>query len=167
LFPVSGLPQNSVHLADPAATHHLGRRLGEHARRGDCLLLSGDLGAGKTSLAQGLADGLGIQDPVTSPTFTLMNEYHGRLPFFHVDLYRLTAREIGHMGLAETWLEPRGVTVIEWPERLDEARGALDPEDLLHLVLVHDGEGRSWRVQRSEGRGAVWLAEAWAHDPGD
>jgi tRNA threonylcarbamoyladenosine biosynthesis protein TsaE len=155
---------DSLFLPDPAATHRLGRLLGEHARRGDCLLLNGDLGAGKTSLAQGLAVGLGIQDPVTSPTFTLMNEYLGRLPYFHIDLYRLTAREIAQMGLAETWLEPRGVTVLEWPERLEGTHGALDPEDLLELVLEHAGDGRKLSVKRTEGRGALWFAEALAHD---
>ncbi|MDB5102001.1 MAG: hypothetical protein JWM80_6422 [Cyanobacteria bacterium RYN_339] len=150
----------TIALPDPSATARLGRALGEHARRGDCLLLEGDLGAGKTSLAQGLAAGLGITESVTSPTFTLLNEYAGRLRLAHTDLYRLTALEIASMGLAETWLEPRGVCVIEWPERLAAARGELDPEELLHLRLVQDGEGRRAELVRAEGRGAAWWAEA-------
>jgi tRNA threonylcarbamoyladenosine biosynthesis protein TsaE len=150
-------------LPDPQATHHLGQALGRTARRGDCLFLSGDLGAGKTSLAQGIAAGLGITEPVTSPTFTLLNEYAGRLKLAHLDLYRLTAAEIASLGLAETWLEPRGVCVIEWPERLDEARGQLDPEDLLHVRMAIAGEGRTIEVVRTEGRGKAWWTDALGH----
>jgi tRNA threonylcarbamoyladenosine biosynthesis protein TsaE len=150
-------------LPNPEATHALGQALGRTARRGDCLLLSGDLGAGKTSLAQGIAAGLGITEPVTSPTFTLLNEYAGRLKLAHLDLYRLTATEIASMGLAETWLEPRGVCVIEWPERLDEARGQLDPEDLLHVRMAIVGNGREVELVRAEGRGKAWWTDALGH----
>lgn len=150
-------------LPTPEATHALGQALGRTARRGDCLLLSGDLGAGKTSLAQGIAAGLGITEPVTSPTFTLLNEYAGKLKLAHIDLYRLTAPEIVSMGLAETWLEPRGVCVIEWPERLEAARGQLDPEDLLHVRLSMAGDGRAVELVRAEGRGRAWWTDAVGH----
>jgi tRNA threonylcarbamoyladenosine biosynthesis protein TsaE len=82
------------------------------------ILLSGDLGAGKTVFVRGLAEGLGIDpDDVTSPTFTLVHEYRGRLPLIHVDLYRLNKAELDEIGL-DSELASRGVVAIEWPERL-------------------------------------------------
>lgn len=144
-------------LPDPAATRQLGRWLGERARRGDILLLTGDLGAGKTLLAQGLAEGLGVEGPVASPTFTLMNEYRGRLPFCHLDLYRLSASEVTSLGLAEVWEAPRGVVAIEWPERLDPADS---PESGLAVSLsaVRTG-GRLAAFTPSGARAAAWLRE--------
>jgi tRNA threonylcarbamoyladenosine biosynthesis protein TsaE len=103
---------------DAAGTVALGRRLGAAAAAGDLLLLWGDLGAGKTQLAKGIAAGLGVTADVNSPSFILMNEYRGRLPLFHVDLYRLPD---GVDALGGGLLDERqagGVTVIEWPERL-------------------------------------------------
>jgi tRNA threonylcarbamoyladenosine biosynthesis protein TsaE len=85
---------------------------------GAVILLSGDLGAGKTVFVRGLAEGLGIDpDDVTSPTFTLVHEYRGRLPLIHVDLYRLNKAELDEIGL-DSELASRGVVAIEWPERL-------------------------------------------------
>ncbi len=100
-------------------THRIGRRLGELAEPGDVFLLTGDLGAGKTCLTQGIAMGLGIGTPITSPTFTLLNEYTarscgGRLSLYHADLYRLDKiEEISELGLDE-YLFGKGLTVIEW-----------------------------------------------------
>lgn len=151
------MPTCSFELPDPAATRRLGRWLGEAARRGDCLLLVGTLGAGKTSLAQGLAQGLGIDEPVASPTFTLLNEYRGRLPYFHFDLYRLSAPEIAHMGLVDYWEDPRGVVAIEWPERLE---GDLWPEDALTLRLSSTESGGRSAVFEPAGPAAErWLSE--------
>ena len=147
-------------LPDPESTRRLGHALGETAKRGDCLLLRGDLGAGKTSLAQGLAAALGVTEPVTSPTFTLLNEYRGRFALYHIDLYRLEAAEVVGMGLAEYWLEPRGVTVIEWPERLPEP---LLPEDYLTLTLtLGPAEGRTAALEAEGRRAAQWLQEVQA-----
>jgi tRNA threonylcarbamoyladenosine biosynthesis protein TsaE len=102
----------------PAETLELGEAWGRAARSGLVIALSGDLGAGKTQLTKGIAHGLGVTGRVHSPTFTLVNEYvGGRLPLFHVDLYRLdTPDQIITAGLEE-YFSPTGVSVIEWAER--------------------------------------------------
>jgi tRNA threonylcarbamoyladenosine biosynthesis protein TsaE len=102
----------------PAETESLGERLGRALQSGCVMALSGDLGAGKTQLVKGLARGLGIPGRVHSPTFTLVNEYGGgRLKLFHLDLYRLETRaQVLSAGLEE-FLQPDGVSVIEWAER--------------------------------------------------
>jgi tRNA threonylcarbamoyladenosine biosynthesis protein TsaE len=107
----------------PADTESLGEKWGRKAQRGWVIALSGDLGAGKTQLVRGLARGLGVTSRVHSPTFTLVNEYGGgRLPLFHLDLYRLERPEqIRDAGLEE-FLQPDGVAVIEWAERLLEQK---------------------------------------------
>src|ERR1017187_5150692 len=103
---------------NPTETESLGETWGRAAQRGLVIGLSGDLGAGKTRLVKGIARGLGITVRVHSPTFTLVNEYEGgRLRLFHLDLYRLQTRgQIVSAGLEE-FLQPDGVTVIEWAER--------------------------------------------------
>jgi tRNA threonylcarbamoyladenosine biosynthesis protein TsaE len=104
---------------NPTETESLGETWGRAAQRGLVIGLSGDLGAGKTRLVKGIARGLGITARVHSPTFTLVNEYGGgRLRLFHLDLYRLETRgQIVSAGLEE-FLQPEGVTVIEWAERI-------------------------------------------------
>lgn len=103
----------------PAETESIGEVWGREAQRGLVIGLSGDLGAGKTQLVRGIARGLGITGRIHSPTFTLVNVYSGgRLPLFHLDLYRLeTAEQILGAGLEE-YLHPDGVAVIEWAERM-------------------------------------------------
>lgn len=107
----------------PAETESLGEQWGLAAQRGWVIALSGDLGAGKTQLVKGLARGLGVTMRVHSPTFTLVNEYGGgRLRLFHLDLYRLeTPLQIHSAGLEE-YLQPEGVAVVEWAERLAAGR---------------------------------------------
>ncbi|MBI2865683.1 MAG: tRNA (adenosine(37)-N6)-threonylcarbamoyltransferase complex ATPase subunit type 1 TsaE [Chloroflexi bacterium] len=98
-------------------TQLLGEKLGRLAEPGDVYLLTGRLGAGKTSLTQGLARGLGVAEYTRSPTFTLVNEYDGRMPLYHMDLYRVDSpEEAMDLGLEE-YLYGGGVTVIEWAER--------------------------------------------------
>jgi tRNA threonylcarbamoyladenosine biosynthesis protein TsaE len=111
----------------PAETEALGERWGRDARSGLVIALSGDLGAGKTRLVKGLARGLDIKALVHSPTFTLVNIYTGgRLALFHLDLYRLeTPEQIAAAGLDE-YLNPTGVTVIEWAERWFGSGGSGD-----------------------------------------
>ena len=100
-------------------TQQVGRQLAAQLRAGDVLLLSGDLGAGKTTFVRGVAEGLGIEpDQVSSPTFTLVHEYAGgRLRLFHADLYRLERAATEDVGLEEMGVAD-GVLAIEWPERL-------------------------------------------------
>ena len=151
-----------VHLTDPEATHRAARALAAHLAPGDAIGLVGDLGAGKTCFVQGLARGLGVPDSVrvTSPTFTLINEHRGgRLPLFHVDLYRIDrASELDHIGLDDLF-RPPAVVAVEWCDRFPVL-----PADHLRISLVAIGEDR--RALDAEGRGArgVALAEAWAPD---
>ncbi len=104
----------------PEQTRYWGRVIGAALGRGDVVALQGELGAGKTTLAQGIAEGLGVSDGcyVTSPTFTLINEYQGRIPLYHLDFYRITSlAESQDLGLEE-YLCGEGVAVIEWPEKI-------------------------------------------------
>ncbi|MCW6037738.1 tRNA (adenosine(37)-N6)-threonylcarbamoyltransferase complex ATPase subunit type 1 TsaE [Spirulina subsalsa FACHB-351] len=109
---------------DLAALQAFGRRLGETIPPATILLLSGELGAGKTTFVQALGEGLGIKEPILSPTFTLINEYvEGRLPLYHIDLYRLQPQEVESLALETYWdgIEVEaGITAIEWAERLPE-----------------------------------------------
>jgi tRNA threonylcarbamoyladenosine biosynthesis protein TsaE len=100
-------------------TRRIGRALGEAARSGDALLLEGEFGVGKTVLVQGFAAGLGVEEPITSPSFVLIVEHHGRLPLFHIDLYRLDGRLDDELleSLAD-YRDAEGVCAIEWPEAL-------------------------------------------------
>ena len=118
-------------------TESLGEKLGRAAERGLVIGLSGELGAGKTQFVKGLARGLGVVARVHSPTFTLVNEYDGgRLRLFHLDLYRLESREqIVSAGLQD-YLQPEGVTVIEWAERiLGPGSGNLGPGKIRQVTI--------------------------------
>jgi tRNA threonylcarbamoyladenosine biosynthesis protein TsaE len=131
----------TLSLPDLAATQALGIRLGQLLPAGSILLLEGDLGSGKTSLVQGMGQGLEITDAIVSPTFTLINEYHdGRLPLYHFDLYRLRPAEVFDLCLDAYWEGidfPLGIVAIEWPDRLSER-----PENFLCLQFQYQGEGR-------------------------
>jgi len=112
----------------PEETQSLGRQLGRLAQAGDLLLLVGSLGAGKTCLTQGIAWGLGVEGYATSPSFVVINQYWGRLPLYHIDLYRLDSiDEIVELGL-EDYLYGTGVCVVEWAEK---ALAVLPTEHLL------------------------------------
>ena len=129
-------------------TRRLGSRLGELLVQGDVLCLTGELGTGKTRLVQGVAEGLVVIDQVTSPTFTLINEYRGgRLPLYHVDLYRIVdAKTALAFGLDE-YIHGDGVCVIEWAERVRE----LWPEDHLSVALRHIDESKRGLTLRGQG----------------
>lgn len=102
----------------PEETTRLGMQLGLLLKAGDIVCLQGELGAGKTCFAKGVAQGLGIEDPVTSPTFTLVNEYHGTLTLYHLDVYRLNGPgEMDDLGYEE-YFYGDGVALVEWAERV-------------------------------------------------
>jgi tRNA threonylcarbamoyladenosine biosynthesis protein TsaE len=112
--------ERSVVTRSTEETIALGRRLGRVARPGDLVCLWGDLGAGKTQLAKGFALGLGIDATITSPTFILMAEYPGRIPLFHVDLYRLADAADALAGGVIDDRQADGLTVVEWPDRMGD-----------------------------------------------
>jgi len=116
----TGAPTDRVRVVSTRAPETLaqGERLGRVARAGDLVCLWGDLGAGKTQLTKGIAIGLDIDDTVNSPTFVLMSEYAGRLPLFHVDLYRLADAADALAGGVIDERQVDGLTVVEWPDRM-------------------------------------------------
>jgi tRNA threonylcarbamoyladenosine biosynthesis protein TsaE len=136
-----------IFLKDAEATRRWGMQLGQRLGAGSVLLLEGDLGSGKTTLVQGIGAGLGIEEAIESPTFTLINEYlNGRLPLYHLDLYRLNESETAGLHPEIYWegLEVElGIVAIEWSERL-----AHKPENYLQISLSYDSEsGRRARVR--------------------
>ena len=128
-----------------AETEALGEAWAREARPGWVIALSGDLGAGKTQLVKGLARGLGVTERVASPTFALVNEYTtGRLPLFHLDLYRLdTLEQIRGAGLEE-FLHTRGVTVVEWAEKMEDGRWKMEDGKIrkVTIEIVNETERR-------------------------
>lgn len=127
----------TIFLPDAAATRSLGIALGQTLPAGSVLLLEGELGSGKTTLVQGLGEGLSIQDAIDSPTFTLINEYfEGRLPLYHLDLYRLDATATAALSLETYWDGTEaelGIVAIEWAERLP-----YKPSSYLEVRLTYD-----------------------------
>jgi tRNA threonylcarbamoyladenosine biosynthesis protein TsaE len=133
-----------VRSGGPAETRAIGRALGLAARPGTVLALSGELGAGKTQLAKGVAQGLGVESVVNSPTFVLMNEHEGRLRLFHIDAYRLDDPEEAFAAGLFDERQAAGVTVVEWADRLD---GWL-PKDRLDMRLARlAGDDRSRTIE--------------------
>lgn len=147
----------------PAETFAFGRVLGEFAPPGLCIALHGEMGAGKTLFAQGFAFGLGIEEAVTSPTFTVVNQYSaGRLPLAHMDLFRLAdSDEAWERGIYE-YFDGLTVTLVEWPQVLL----ADLPADRLELTLWRriDDEGEEWHELELVPLGEhPWLKEALTH----
>jgi len=125
----------------PQETEALGKKLGRNARAGLLIALSGDLGAGKTQFVKGLAQELGFAGRVHSPTFTLVNEYvGGRLTVFHLDLYRLETREQILSAGIEEFLQPNGVTVIEWAERMLDSGMTLRDFKKIQIDIINETE---------------------------
>ena len=132
----------------PEETQAVGKQIGEALKPGDVVALVGDLGAGKTCLAQGIARGIGIaaHEVVNSPSYTLVNEYNGNIPIFHIDLYRLKHQnEILDLGLEE-YLEGDGICIVEWANRISE----LLPKRHIHITIAWvDESTRTIAVQRT------------------
>ena len=130
-------------------TIDLGRRIGKLLKPGDVIALYGDLGAGKTTLTRGIADGLGLEADIHSPTFTLIHEHPGIIPLYHVDLYRLSGEyEVEALGLDE-YLYSDGVTIIEWADRT----AATLPADRLDIDLkIADNDHRKLLIKADSAR---------------
>jgi tRNA threonylcarbamoyladenosine biosynthesis protein TsaE len=130
----------SVITSSPDQTWRIGEMLGAMLEAGDTVCLYGDLGSGKTNLAYGIARGLNVQEQyITSPTFTFVNEYQGRVPLYHLDLYRLKEPgELENIGFEE-YIDSDGVAVIEWAEK---AEGELPAECLSVYLSTVDEQSR-------------------------
>lgn len=148
---------------DSAATRALGASLAVAARPGDLVCLIGELGAGKTQFAKGFGAGLGVTDTIVSPSFVLMAEYRGRLPLFHIDLYRLAdAAEAMAGGLIDD-RQTDGVTLVEWAERLADAM----PATRLEVLIEGSGDEPRRIVVRACGPGYDRYLEAMAQQAGE
>jgi tRNA threonylcarbamoyladenosine biosynthesis protein TsaE len=159
----------TIHTTSAEETRAVAAALGSQLVAGDLVLLVGDLGAGKTAFAQGLARGLGVEEPVTSPTFTIVQEYAGRLPLAHVDVYRLDrVQDLYDLGFDEL-VDGEGVTVVEWGDLVEQVvpaehvvvriePGNADTERVLELSF----HGARWRARRAAVEHAV--ADAATHE---
>ncbi|MBI3508751.1 MAG: tRNA (adenosine(37)-N6)-threonylcarbamoyltransferase complex ATPase subunit type 1 TsaE [Chlamydiia bacterium] len=129
--------ENRLPLGSESATLAFGKAFAAQLAPNSILALHGDLGAGKTTFVKGLALGLGIEEPIVSPTFVYLNLYAGRLPLYHFDLYRLKSKEdFEALGFSEYFFKG-GICAIEWPERIEI------PETAIHLHFIHERNGRT------------------------
>lgn len=119
---------------DPAATEALGEKMGRNAKAGQIFCLSGDLGVGKTVFTKGFAKGLEIMEYITSPTFAIVNEYEGRLPLYHFDVYRISCEEEMEDTGYEEYFYGKGVCLVEWAEMVKN----LIPPDAVWITLEKD-----------------------------
>jgi tRNA threonylcarbamoyladenosine biosynthesis protein TsaE len=125
-----------VHTSSPEETMELAQRLGELLEAGSVITLEGDLGAGKTHFTKGLAKGLGVKRTVNSPTFTIIKEYQGRLPLYHMDVYRVCEAD-EDLGFEE-YFYGEGITVVEWASLIKEQL----PRERLSIQIYHAGEDK-------------------------
>ncbi|OCL27764.1 tRNA (N6-adenosine(37)-N6)-threonylcarbamoyltransferase complex ATPase TsaE [Orenia metallireducens] len=131
-----------INTSNPEETFKVGEELGKKLAPGDIVCLQGDLGAGKTSLAKGICAGLGVKGDITSPTYTIVNEYRGKYKVNHMDLYRIRREdELFDLGF-EDYLYGDGVTIIEWPDK----SGSLMPDQYLDINLRGEGTDREIRI---------------------
>ncbi len=143
---------NNFKTESPKETQALGEKVGKTLKQGDVIALIGDLGTGKTCLTQGIARGVGIasDEVVNSPSYILINEYRGRIPIYHIDLYRLEdSAEIAELGLSE-YIESDGICIIEWAERMAEALPDTAIKIRITLTEVSNNEMLAQTLQSSE-----------------
>ncbi len=125
------------HTSSPDETFTIGRELASGLKVGDMIILEGDLGTGKTTLVQGIADGLCIKDNIKSPSFNIVNIYEGSLILYHIDLYRFTPKDdLDDIGIDDYLFSNDGVSVIEWGERLKALIGDVS----MTIRFYHEGE---------------------------
>jgi tRNA threonylcarbamoyladenosine biosynthesis protein TsaE len=135
-MPASAATERHLTSPDPETTRAIAATLAVAAQAGDLICLWGDLGAGKTQFAKGFGAGLGVTATINSPSFVLMAEYAGRLPLFHIDLYRLASAEEALAGGLVDERQSSGVTLVEWPDRL----GAALPDQRLDVRIEGTGD---------------------------
>ena len=124
-------------------TQKIASEFAKTLKEGDVLCMYGDLGAGKTAFVQGLAKGLGIEDHVTSPTFTIVNEYYGSMPLYHFDVYRIADSDEMYEISYEEYVYGDGVSVIEWPQLIDD----ILPEKRYEITILKDyDKGEDYRT---------------------
>lgn len=138
--------QFELHTTTPNETDQFATRLAKLLQPGDVIALEGDLGAGKTTFTKGLARGLEIKKTVNSPTFTIIKEYNGRLPLYHMDVYRV-ADSYEDLGFEE-YFEGEGVTVVEWAHLIEEQL----PDELLTIYLYTEGQEKRKIVLAPKGK---------------
>ena len=148
----------TINVNNQEETTFMAKRLSLLLQPGDVIALEGDLGAGKTSFTKGLAEGMGVKETVNSPTFTIIKEYKGRLPFYHMDVYRLMDSD-EDLGFDE-YFHGEGVTVIEWAHIIEDYL----PDELLTIEIYRTGETSREIVFRPVGRRYNQLCKEFFHE---
>ena len=146
---LGGRPEDDIETRSAKETYDLGKKIGSHAKAGEVYTLVGDLGVGKTVFTQGLAKGLGIEEPISSPTFTIVQVYDdGRLPFYHFDVYRIgDIEEMDEIGF-EDYVYGDGVSLIEWANLIDEILPANRTEITIEKDLEQGFDFRRITVEK-------------------
>jgi len=132
---VDSPPKEEFISVSPDETRQFGEKIGNFLKSGSIVALRGKLGAGKTVLAQGIARALGITETVTSPSYTIISEYQGTLPLYHMDAYRLSGEEDFRLAGGEELLYGTGISVVEWPERINLSTADVSVE----IDILEDG----------------------------
>ena len=145
---IERLKNLEIILGDLEETKRFGIKLGKMLKRGNILCLNGDLGAGKTTLTKSIGLGLGVAEYITSPTFALINQYSGRIPVYHFDVYRLeNAHELYDLGFDE-YFYGDGVCIIEWADKIEK----MIPKERI-VVDIENGNGLNQRILKISGYG--------------
>lgn len=126
-----------IYIENVEKTIELGRVIGKLLKNGDIVCLDGDLGAGKTHISKGIAKGLGIEEEITSPTFTIVQEYEGKIPLYHFDVYRIACSEEMYNVGFEDYLNKNGAIIIEWSEIIRD----ILPNERLEIKIIYAPEG--------------------------